>query len=611
MRAGLQRVAVPRKVQELSRTHTWPAPSRGWVADENLARVKPGAAFALDNWVPTLTGARVRKGRQKFADIGSNAVESLFSYRSGASHKIFASDSDKIWDITSVADPDVAEDPVVADQNSGYYSTFQFEVIGGDYLYAINGTDPIRLYDGSNFVILNGLSTFSMPYDAETSPFVTLGETLTGGGSGATATIVEIVDDGSTGTLYLQGIAGGPFSNDETITDGQSGSATSNIPSGVGTYNSVTITGVDTSTLIQGGVYRNRIYLVEKNSMSVWYLPVDSLGGAATELSLRGVFQKGGRLLFVSTWSLDAGDGADDKAVFVSDQGEVAIYEGSFPGDNTWKLVGVYQITAPLGKNATMRAGGDLLVLTTDGIVPISLALTKDAAALSLGAITKPIEPEWTKEVRNRASNGPWEILKWPNNNLAIVALPGAAAETSRYCFIVNLETGRWAKWTNFDVQCLTLHEEWGYFGDMSGSIFKMETTGADAGDTYECVFTGHFDHMDKTAFDKTVHMMRATFRYSIPFNAKVSVSVNYLQSLPAAPSAAASNSTDVWDTAVWDTAKWDGAGVFVLKKEWVSIGRTGFVVAPQIQITCGDPVAPDVELISIDALYDLGGVVV
>ncbi len=67
----------------------------------------------------------------------------------------------------------------------------------------------------------------SLDYDAQTANF-TVGATLTGGSSGATAVILADTDAGDTGTLILGGITGA-FSDGETITDdnGSPGSATS------------------------------------------------------------------------------------------------------------------------------------------------------------------------------------------------------------------------------------------------------------------------------------------------------------------------------------------------------------------------------------------------
>lgn len=64
-----------------------------------------------------------------------------------------------------------------------------------------------------------------LAYQSQTGNF-TVGDTLTGSVSGATATILQDWDDGTTGVLRLGNISG-TFQNGETITDEHTGSATS------------------------------------------------------------------------------------------------------------------------------------------------------------------------------------------------------------------------------------------------------------------------------------------------------------------------------------------------------------------------------------------------
>ena len=40
-------------------------------------------------------------------------------------------------------------------------------------------------------------------------------------------------------------------------------------------------------------------------------------------------------------------------------------------------------------------------------------------------------------------------------------------------------------------------------------------------------------------------------------------------------------------------------------------MGRSGFTVAWQIQVTCGTTPTPDAELVSVDLTYEQGGLVV
>jgi len=63
----------------------------------------------------------------------------------------------------------------------------------------------------------------ALSYDAQTADF-TEGDTITGGTSGATATIESDDDEGTSGTLYVYNVSG-TFQDNETITDEHTGSA--------------------------------------------------------------------------------------------------------------------------------------------------------------------------------------------------------------------------------------------------------------------------------------------------------------------------------------------------------------------------------------------------
>ncbi len=123
------------------------------------------------------------------------------------------------------------------------------------------------------------------------------------------------------------------------------------------------ITGVTTTLLVHGTLFKNRIFMVEINSLRAWYLPVNSIGGAANQLDLGSVFRKGGYLVAIYPWTIDAGDGADDHLVFISSNGECAVYSGTDPSTAaTWQLVGVYTIGRPIGRRCCRKYAGDLLI---------------------------------------------------------------------------------------------------------------------------------------------------------------------------------------------------------------------------------------------------------
>ena len=85
-----------------------------------------------------------------------------------------------------------------------------------------------------------------------------------------------------------------------------------------GTY---TITGVNTSMISGINLFKNRVWLIPTNTLKAWYLPTSSIQGAAAALDLSSIATRGGYLVAMATWTVDAGYGVDDLAVFITSQG--------------------------------------------------------------------------------------------------------------------------------------------------------------------------------------------------------------------------------------------------------------------------------------------------
>jgi hypothetical protein len=380
------------------------------------------------------------------------------------------------------------------------------------------------------------------------------------------------------------------------------GSAWTNLPA---------ITGVSSATLSYVWVFKNRLFFVQKDTMNAWCLAVDAIGGAATQISLSGVFKKGGSLLFGDTWSVNSGDGLNDVCVFVSTTGEVAMFAGTNPADPTnWGQIGRYDIGRPLGPNASIRAGGDLVIATVDGMIPLSAAMQKDPAALTLAAVTRAIEDEWKRQAVARETSKQWSCVKWVARNMGIIGLPTVGA-SEVCCYVVNLLTGAWAKYTGWDVSALVDVGNLVYVGSPGGGVFIAEAGGTDDGEPYFSTFVGLYDHLKTPTVHKSVKMARTSWLYRLPFISRVSCSFDYKSTLPAYPNAAVHPSLDVWDVGLWDAALWDAGTAEQVKTEWVSAAGGGFALAPNIQITNSYVAPPEAELISADLLYEMGGAVV
>lgn len=582
-----------------AQTFTFPAPIRGLTLSDSVASPEPGGARILDNWICTTKGVRVRGGARRHATV-DGAVKAIWTYRT-STEQMFAATSAGFFDVTSPADPDVAVIPGVIGNTSGDYSTVQFGTAGGDYFYAVNGTDYAQLYDGTNWNPVAAAAVNEVAYDALVTDFA-VGEVVTGGTSGATATVLSIQRlTATTGVLKLGAITGGPYQDNEALTSA-TGAATADGASGAAS--SVAITGVDTRNLSVVWSFASRLFFVEKNTMTAWYLPVDSIGGAVAAFSLAGIFTKGGSLLFGARWSLDAGDGLDDKCVFVSTEGEVAIYEGTNPGSaTTWSKAGLYALPRPLGKKAITSAGGDLLIATEIGLVPVSAAIQTDIAAIESRSVSAPISLIWQEQAA--ALSGGWEIVKTPTRGVMFVSQPG-----TNTMLAANLMTGAWSRVVGWSADCVGYFGDYGYFGTSAGDIAQMESGGSDMGEIYTATWVAQHDPMGLYGAKKSTRQMRALFLTGTAILPKISGLVDFDVSVPAPPSSPPDTATSGWDISLWDVGIWDEAESIRRVGLWTPVGVTGDAIAPVLQLTFGIARAPKVELVSIDVQFHAGAVV-
>jgi hypothetical protein len=590
------------KASKTSGTAMFPSPTPGYVKAQIISKPKPGTLALADNWFPTLQGARVRKGREQHATIDAAATH-LTVYDDGGNEKMFACDADSIYDISTPASPTVAPTADITGLSGGDWSSIQFRAGGGNYLVMVNGENELRQYNGTDWATVND-ATSVIAFDAEAGAF-TAGLTVTGGTSGATAVIVDVLAS----SLRVKTVTG-TFQDNENITDSSTGDATTNIPSGIET--AISITGVNTEDLTHVWKHKSRLWFIEKNSMSAWYLPPLSVGGTANELQMGGLFALGGELLFGATWSLDAGDGLDDVCVFVTNKGEVAVYQGTDPSSaSTWALSGVYRIGVPLHKNAHFRAGGEILVVTDQGIVPISAAVNKDRAGLGAVAITAPIEDVWRAYVKQRQNGtGRFNVVLWHEEQMLLVGMPKTSTESIR-ALAANALSGAWSSgFTNWDVQCSVVFNNDLFFGDSSGAIWQGETGGSDDGDPYTATAVYSHVTMNEPGFKTACHA-RATIKTNYNFQYQLFAVDEYEIETPTPLDASTIGAPNVWGSGVWGTMVWgtESALAEVSSTQWQTVRASGVSISPGISITVGGVTVPDIELVEIQLQYEVGEV--
>ncbi len=365
-----------------------------------------------------------------------------------------------------------------------------------------------------------------------------------------------------------------------------------------------------TSDLIWVWVHKQRLWFIQKTSTKAWYLPVDSIAGAATEFEIGSLFKKGGRLVAGATWSVDAGDGMDDLNVLITSEGEVAIYSMSDPSDpTTLSMKGIYFVGKPIGDRCLHQVGGELLVITYAGVVPLSKVIQVDASTLNAQAITGPIRVDYANAARDFGSYTGWQLVSYPKTNLLILNIPIIQGSTAKQ-YVMNLLTGAWSEWSSINALSWVVYNENLYFGDTSGVVYKADTGSADNGAaiTAEMILT--FSQLGATGRQKHIGLIRPNVEANVGSRGTVYPLADYKTSYSSDTSGdVANNTAALWDTAVWDDSVWPGNDII---SEWRGRGNIGTAISIYYVITASTTAITqdlDYRLISFDVTYEAGGV--
>jgi hypothetical protein len=593
----------------IAQAATFVAATSGWIANTNVAaaNAKVQGAYMLQNFFPLTTTIMLRRGSVKYATLGNGGfpVGSMMTYKNGGISALFAATEDSIYDISTVSDAGVSPVASVTGMTSGEWSSVQYATTGGTYLVNVNASDDMQIYDGSAWWDINANPTNRLNFDTQTANFH-IGSTITGATSGTTAVIRSMVDNGTTGYLVLGVIAGTGFVDNEIISGG-GGSATVNGPV-IPLF--VAFSGIATNQLSYVWSYKSRLFFIEKNSQNAWYLPIDASSGAAVKFPMGGIFTLGGSLLFGTSWSLDTSGqgGLSEQCVFVSTEGEVVVYQGDNPATaSTWSKVGTYLIGKPLGPKAWIRAGGDIIIATNIGLVPLSVATQKDYAALSPSAVSYAIEAEWNQFVSLRAGSD-WCCKVWPESQMVITALPTVNYQPARM-LVSNARTGAWAEYTGWDGKCLEVFNGRLFFGSQNGKVVEANVSGADQGSTYTGVFVPLFSDQKSPGSLKVMENARVFMRGPREPTPGLNCQFDYVYASFPAPSAPIIAGGSEWGSGIWGEAVWGSAAMLSSYEQWVSVGGAGYALAPDVRLTSGAVVPLDTEIVRVEMTYDIGDI--
>jgi hypothetical protein len=360
------------------------------------------------------------------------------------------------------------------------------------------------------------------------------------------------------------------------------------------------ITGVTTTKLNTPIVFKNRQYFIEKGTLKTWYLPVQSIAGAANKVDMSAVAKLGGYIVAHETWTIDAGTGVDDYYVAITNHGEVIVYQGTDPSDAaTWALKGVWRIGAPVGDRCMFKLAGDILVICQDGLMPLGAALQSSRVNPRV-ALTDKIQWSISEDVTTYGANFGWQIFYYPSENQLWMNIPQATGGT-QYQYAMNTISRSWGKYTGYNANTFQLFNEEAYFGG-DGFVGKAWFGNSDAGLNIRGKCLQAFSTYGAAGRYKRFTMTRPIFRAT--GTPSVKGSMNYDFNVDIAPTDLnfAPNPKAVWGSAIWGQAIWGGG--YSIYQDWQGVSGLGYYAAPQIQaVTNG----VDVRWVSTDVVFEQG----
>jgi len=376
------------------------------------------------------------------------------------------------------------------------------------------------------------------------------------------------------------------------------------------TWSEPSVTGITHTEYNYVFVFANRLFFLKEDSATMAYLEVDAIAGAATTFEVGGELKLGGELVAGAALTHDAGDGPEDYCVLISSEGEVIVYQGTNPNNvDTWAKKGGYRIGRPIGNRCLVQIGGDLAVLTQDGVVSLARSILLDRTAATKGAFSDNIRTAFADQYDLSGTVDGWELVTYPASHLAFANVP-ITAGTTFHQYVMNVLNGSWCRFTGINATTWELSGDDLYFGTAAGKIMKFGAVGADDGVAVNALAIGAFDDYGKAGYTKHVKGARIFARTDGDVTIGLNMTPNFnvveecISTADFGP-----EEGDVFGTGVFDTATWS-ASAGIADSAWLGVSEVGDYIAPVICGTVDGTATQNVvkmDFLSMTIIYELG----
>ena len=563
MARRLSRPAAPATLQTL---HV-PAPIGGINTIDVGSAMPPGDCVDLWNLLPAEYGLRSRLGFKEWCTGltggADNTVRAVLPFsgskKSGTTDKLFAATAAGIWDATtSSATPAQLVTFGTQTGDAGFGVSRTFSTPGGRFLVHCDEENGLYIWSESSSTWSKAAAGVTQVWQAQTTYLA--GNQVVNGGNVYTCA-----------TGGVSAVSGGPTGTGAGIADG---TATWNY---VGA-SSATVIGpslgdqqagftLDPANFAFVCVWKERLWFIEKDSTRAWYLPTKQLYGTATSFDFGAKMRAGGILVGLYNWSYDAGSGMDSLLVGISSGGDVVIYQGTDPSSaNTFMSNGCWFLGGvPYGRHIATEHGGDLLVVSLLGVIPLSKLVVGQPIEEQSQYATAKVQNLFNVLASTYKTLQGWALHIHPEDNALLVLVPSANGQATGQ-LAMSFATKGWSRYRGLPLLSAGVWNGQLYFGTPDGRVcinagYLDGLTLADPNAYTPIQFYGlsAFSNLGN-ARQKQIQMIRPSVLSQSPSPLiQCTAKYGYDMIEPAPPTGAASGQNGTWDNATWDSDVWGG----------------------------------------------------
>ena len=356
-------------------------------------------------------------------------------------------------------------------------------------------------------------------------------------------------------------------------------------------------------------VWKSRVWFLAKNSATGWFLAPGQIEGSLLDgnLEFGNKFRYGDGVVGLYNWTLEDGSGLDNLLVVLGRAGDVLVYKATDPTTVDLNLVGHWYVGPfPAGNRLTTDYGGDLMILSTYGIISLQGLMAGVALERQQQWVSAKISPYVREVMRDTINFLGWEVRVDPDEGVMIVMSPQRGSK-ARIQFVMYTATQSWCMYRGLKMDCGVYSRDNFYYGEdnsvieMTGTLDNVSFDNQIREPIPWALLTSYQDygspgHWKRAQFLRPLFISQYAPDYTV--SARYDFNIEDIGQQPIS----LPRDGSLWDEALWDSGIW-GGGFSVVQQP---SGASGMGRHVAIQVIGRSSFRTT--FVGVDVMLDAGG---